>query len=57
MADPVCAGCSKPILSTDNQSTVQQVDACTMAVEHLTYHSACFVSAKTKNVPAEHAGE
>jgi hypothetical protein len=41
MADLLCAKCSKPILSTDDKSTVKQVDACTMAVEHLTYHSTC----------------
>ena len=42
MADPLCAECSEPILSTDDKSTVQQVDACTMAVEHVTYHSTCW---------------
>jgi hypothetical protein len=41
MADSLCAKCSRPILSTDDRSTVQQVDACTMAVEHVTYHSTC----------------
>ena len=42
MADSLCAECSKPILSTDNKSTVQQVDACTMAVEYVAYHSTCW---------------
>ena len=41
MADALCGECSKPILSTDDTSTVQQVDACTMAVEYVTYHSTC----------------
>ncbi len=41
MADPLCAECSKPILSTDDKSTVQQVDVCTLAVEHVVYHSTC----------------
>jgi hypothetical protein len=41
MADLLCAACSRPILLTDTKSTVQQVDACTMAVEHLTYHATC----------------
>jgi hypothetical protein len=26
---------------TDDRSTVEQVDACTMAVEHITYHATC----------------
>jgi hypothetical protein len=42
MADPVCAKCSKPILTTEDASTEEQVDACTMAVERLTYHSTCW---------------
>jgi hypothetical protein len=42
MIEPLCAECSRPILPTDNKSTVQQVDACTMAVEHVTYHSTCW---------------
>lgn len=37
----MCAKCSKPILATDNKSTEDQVDACTMAVERVTYHSEC----------------
>jgi hypothetical protein len=41
MADLLCAECARPILSTDDASTVQQVDACTAAVEHLTYHATC----------------
>ena len=41
MADSLCAECSKPILSTDDKSTVQQVDACTRAVEYVTYHATC----------------
>jgi hypothetical protein len=41
MADLLCAVCSRPILLTDSTSTVQQVDACTMTVEDLTYHSTC----------------
>ena len=41
MADPLCVKCSKPILPTDTKSTVEQVDACTMAVEHVPYHSTC----------------
>jgi hypothetical protein len=42
MADPVCLECARPILPGDAKSTVQQVDACTLAVEHLPYHSACW---------------
>jgi len=42
MADTLCAACSRPILPTDNQSTVEQVDACTAAVERVTYHSTCW---------------
>ena len=42
MADPLCAECSKPVLSTDEKSTVRQVDACTLAVEHVVYHSTCW---------------
>jgi hypothetical protein len=41
MADLLCVVCSKPILPTDQQSTVRQVDACTLAVEHVNYHAAC----------------
>jgi len=41
MADLLCARCSKPILPTDDKSTVRQVDACTFAVEHVVYHSTC----------------
>ena len=41
MPDPLCVRCSRPILPTDDRSTVEQVDACTMAVERVTYHSAC----------------
>ena len=41
MTDPVCVKCSKPILSTEAMSRVKQVDACTMIVEHVTYHAAC----------------
>ncbi len=41
MADPLCVVCSKPILSTDEKSTVRQVDACTLAVEHVNYHATC----------------
>jgi hypothetical protein len=41
MADLLCVVCSRPILPTDDTSTVQQVDACTMAVEPVTYHAAC----------------
>jgi len=42
MADPLCVVCSKPILATDEKSTVRQVDACTLAVEHVVYHSTCW---------------
>ena len=42
MADPLCVECSKPILSTDSTSTIPQVDACTMAVEPVIYHSTCW---------------
>jgi len=42
MADPLCAECSQPILSTEEKSTVRQVDACTLAVEHVVYHSTCW---------------
>jgi hypothetical protein len=41
MADTLCAVCSKPIVPTDEKSTVRQVDACTLAVEHVVYHAAC----------------
>jgi len=41
MADVLCAKCSKPILPTEDKSTVRQVDACTFAVEHVIYHSTC----------------
>ena len=41
MAHVVCAKCSKPILAIEDTSTVDQVDACTMAVERVTYHSNC----------------
>jgi len=41
MADPLCVKCSRPILPADDRSTVEQVDACTMAVERVTYHSTC----------------
>jgi quercetin dioxygenase-like cupin family protein len=41
MADPVCVKCSKPILTTQRVSTEDQVDACTMAVQRVTYHSEC----------------
>ena len=43
MADPICVACSRPILPTDDTSTVEQVDACTMAVERVTYHVTCRV--------------
>lgn len=42
MENSLCAECSKPILSTDSKSTVEQVDACTLAVEHVTYHATCW---------------
>jgi hypothetical protein len=41
MADLLCVKCSQPILSTDARSTIEQVDACTMSVERVTYHAAC----------------
>jgi hypothetical protein len=41
MGDLLCAACSQPIQSTDERSTVEQVDACTLAVERVTYHAAC----------------
>jgi hypothetical protein len=41
MADPICVACSRPILPTDDRSTVEQVDACTMVVERVTYHATC----------------
>ena len=41
MTELLCAECSKPILSTDDASTVQQVDACTLAVERVAYHATC----------------
>jgi hypothetical protein len=47
MADPLCAKCSKPILPTDEKSTVRQVDACTLAAEHVAYHATCW-ERKTK---------
>jgi len=42
MADPLCAECAKPILPGDGTSTIQQVDACTMAAEHVIYHATCW---------------
>jgi len=42
MADPLCVVCSKPILATDEKSTVRQADACTLAVEHVNYHATCW---------------
>jgi len=42
VADPLCAECSRPVLSTDRKWTVQQIDACTRAVEYVTYHSTCW---------------
>ena len=41
MADPMCVKCSKPILTTEVQVTVEQVDACTMAVARVPYHAEC----------------
>ena len=41
MTDPMCVACARPILPTDDRSTVEQVDACTMAVERVIYHAAC----------------
>jgi hypothetical protein len=41
MAHPICVACSRPILPTDDRSTVEQVDACTMAVERITYYATC----------------
>ena len=41
MADPVCVKCSKPILTTQRTFTEDQVDACTMVVQRVTYHSEC----------------
>jgi hypothetical protein len=41
MADLLCVVCSRPILPADEKSTVQQVDACTFAVERVNYHAAC----------------
>jgi hypothetical protein len=41
MADLLCVKCAKPILPTDARSTVEQVDACTMAVERVPYHATC----------------
>ena len=42
MAEPLCVECAKPILPTEAKSTLRQVDACTMAVEYLPYHAACW---------------
>ena len=42
MADPLCLECARPILPGEAKATVQQVDACTLAVEHLPYHSTCW---------------
>jgi hypothetical protein len=41
MSDPLCVKCARPILPAEARSTVEQVDACTMAVERVTYHAAC----------------
>jgi hypothetical protein len=49
MADPVCAVCSKPILPTEDESIVQQVDACTLAAEHVAYHSTCWERKRAEN--------
>ena len=51
MTDPLCAKCSKPILPTDHTSTVRQIDACTMAVEPLVYHSTCLDQKTTTEAP------
>jgi hypothetical protein len=42
MADLLCAECARPILPADDRSTVRQVDACTAAVERVTYHATCW---------------
>ena len=52
MVDLVCLECARPILPGDAKSTVQQVDACTLAVEHLPYHSTCW-ELKTRRAPSE----
>jgi hypothetical protein len=52
MADPVCVECSRPILLTDDTSTVEQVDHCTMAVERLTDHSTCWDQKTARNAEA-----
>jgi hypothetical protein len=38
---PVCVKCSKPILATETKVTEEQVDACTLVVSRIPYHSAC----------------
>jgi hypothetical protein len=51
MPDLLCAKCSRPILSSDDTATVEQVDACTAAVERVTYHATC----RDRNTEAEPA--
>jgi len=41
MAELVCVACARPITPTDDSVTIEQVDACTMAVERATYHATC----------------
>jgi hypothetical protein len=53
MADLLCVKCSKPILPTDARSTVEQVDACTMAVERVPYHAACWGSGTDREMVRE----
>jgi hypothetical protein len=55
MADPLCLECARPILPGEAKATVQQVDACTLAVEHLPYHSTCW-DRKNRGSRVEDAG-
>jgi hypothetical protein len=55
MADPLCLECARPILPGEAKATVQQVDACTLAVEHLPYHSTCW-ERKNRGARSEDTG-
>jgi hypothetical protein len=48
--------CSKPIRSTDDRSTVEQVDACTLAVERVAYHPGCRDGMAAREASAEPGG-
>ena len=55
MVDPLCLECARPILPGEAKATVQQVDACTAAVELLPYHSTC-LEQKSRGARTEDTG-